>query len=174
MSMRPMRAWLPTMSRALLFLGGPWHGRHADVDGRDHYHVPMPVRHLRAAYDHHMTERDRLIVQGADPDDLTMPLWPAPRIITYHRRAVQVIGWRFPLPVMTNWPVDGPIPDGCVLPGYVHGVPAEHEPLPNLPAPRCTCSPLADLHRLMYGPNTSACYLDHCPAHGPFRPKGTR
>ena len=129
----------------LLFLGGPLHGQFRDVEQSTVYAPGMP------------RVGGRLVSDAAEPMSM-----PESRVVTYHRRRILVRGWRFPLNCMTNWPIDGPTPDGCILPGYVHGVPLESEPDRNAGPLRCTCKPWGP-------PPGSACHLDYCPGHGPFR-----
>ncbi len=157
---------------ALLCLGGPLHGRFVDPGDRMALSAEMPDRAMTASYESIMTEREQLIRQGADPGDLIEPLRPLPHKVTYHRMRVMVLGWRFPLNCLTNWPAGSKVPDGCVLPGMVYGVPAESEPTPGLPDPLCRCARYGLVTALLYGPNRSSCYLDHCRVHGPFREKG--
>jgi hypothetical protein len=141
----------------LICLGGPWHGRFVDPGPHEYVRAPMPVRPV-------------VFSDAAEPDSL-----PLGHVVTYRRSRVMILGWRFPLDCLTNWPVGQGVPDGIVLPGYVHGVPFECEPAHDPPPMTCRC-PRIDVDRVL-GHITeglplivhSACYLDHCPLHGPFR-----
>lgn len=114
----------------LLFLGGPLHGQHRRLSAA--------TENLTAMKSHRGCTRH----------------------VIYRRRRVLVRGWRFPLDCLTTWTPDLPIPDGCLLPGYVHGVPAEQEPNPRAAPPKCRCATARQ---------SSACHLDRCRLHGPFR-----
>jgi hypothetical protein len=143
----------------LICLGGPWHGRFVEPDDRMTISAPMSTRSTVRGYS-----------DAAEPDSL-----PMPRKVTYHRGRILVRGWRFPLNCLTNWTVESGAPDGTVLPGYVHGVPGECEPDRNAAPAGCRCAQInveQALRRVLHGPSTarpSACYLDYCPTHGPFR-----
>ncbi len=115
-------------------------------------------------------EIDGIEVLSEDPE---VRFYVPPRTVTYERRRILIRGWRMPLDVMTNWDPEMPVPDGCLLPGYVHGVPGESSPIKTLPPARCTCiqrSVTAAMLRFSgLRPIQSACHLDHCRVHGPFR-----
>jgi hypothetical protein len=139
----------------LICLGGPLHGRFVNPGDRTEWRVAMPAR-LAA----------RMVSDAAEPASL-----PPQRIVTYHLRSIEIVGWRIVLNCLTTWEPFSPTPDGCVMPGYVHGVPAECEPNPRAQPAQCRCAltDLAAMLRKMTGRGRSYCHLDHCPIHGPFR-----
>lgn len=158
---------------AVICLGGPLHGRFVDPGGYSNITAAQGDPRLIARYHDLVAERNRLIAAGADPSELAEPEPPVARNTTYHLRSIQIVGWRVVLNCLTTWEPDATAPDGCVMPGYVHGVPVECEPDRNARPAICRCAlmNLAASMRLMTGRGRSSCHLDHCPVHGPFRAK---
>ena len=140
---------------AVICLGGPLHGRFADPRGQSTFRAAWPSK-LPA----------RMVSEAAEPVSPAMD-----RVAVYHLRSIEITGWRIVLNCLTTWEPGAPTPDGCVMPGYVHGVPAEREPNPHASEAVCRCA-MANLigtMRQMVGRGRSSCHLDHCPLHGPFR-----
>jgi hypothetical protein len=158
----------------VICLGGPLHGQFVERAETLTVSYTSPAdRGLTASYDRVAAQREELILQGADPGELIEPRKPG-RTVTYHLRSIEIVGWRLALNCLTTWEPFASAPDGCVMPGYVHGVPAEHEPDRNAPEAVCRCAltDLAAALRKVTGRGRSYCHLDHCPMHGPFREKG--
>lgn len=94
--------------RMVLAVGGPLHGRYLP-DGS-------------ASLITRANPPSRVVADFNAPYEIDPP---DPPTITYHRRRMVIPGWRIALTVYTTWAIDGPMPDGIVLPGFVTGVPGE-------------------------------------------------
>jgi hypothetical protein len=93
-----------------MIYGGPWHGEWITAPAGRPMMIMPPVEPVQ---------------WFADPEPLTEPI--AMPIQLIYKRA-KISGWRVILPFWTSLIELSDIEPGAVMPGYVVGEPAEHEP----------------------------------------------